>query len=824
MDGIFNSGFDTIVTPSNTRVYSFDSFTLETNTEARNVRDIESILGAFSEPISLESLQVSSLQQALQLIGTDGNFRINFDKQNLTSYAFYGSLRNRFTIAIQNILSNFPGSLFIQNRVNGATKLNVLNYNYNSDSNLSTFDIPASCVQNLYFLDYDQTALTIGENNTKNVAMNFNLYEIFRPDTNTTFEILNYTPPPTRTTGSISIICRGNVFPEIISPSTTLSIAYHIKPIDSVLGAFIQSLDSLEQHFFDRDGDGNYVFRYKEPRETETGRINFLTLSLIWPRTDGYNLDLNTTEYSTFLNDLLVKVADVYDRERTNIIARKFVADGVREFGDESGKFEALLAIYGYNFDQIKNAIDSIAYGYTVSYDKVNNIQDRLIKDLARTLGLTPLNINTGLDLVTSFGRQNDLSDSQIPVELDLELWRRIVINLAFLFRRKGTAKAINFLIRLIGLPDALIEINEFVYVAENKLDSDTLNTLFSGASISSQIASDVEGYPRTLQHNSDYYFQSRGGWYQNIEVLRDVTDPQQIHTGNYDRGQSYFKPFEDAGFTLNRFVDNKKSWVRYESASTRIDVDRNINYSIDDERLVLNNKEIEVSIDPARAIENAVYTFNKVTDYPVSSTGYTGRSYPNNLNTVINVSDYSFAEYLDLVSSEFILARNRKVIFDTNGGSYPTLRQLYRDYLVAASPNGLDYESTRGFVESLEEYWIELLVQFIPSTTIFLGSSVTYRNTIFDVQKFRYKRGINDGSEFQSTQELETSLVEVKPIQITSLFTKNSEGVLSSFEFGNQEQALGACIVNNNVSVNGKAISITGWTQMQITNNPQFC
>jgi hypothetical protein len=42
-------------------------------------------------------------------------------------------------------------------------------------------------------------------------------------------------------------------------------------------------------------------------------------------------------------------------------------------------------------------------------------------------------------------------------------------------------------------------------------------------------------------------------------------------------------------------------------------------------------------------------------------------------------------------------------------------------------------------------------LLQLIPATTILECQGTTYRNTVFQRQRFVYKEGINDGSEFQN-------------------------------------------------------------------------
>jgi hypothetical protein len=97
----------------------------------------------------------------------------------------------------------------------------------------------------------------------------------------------------------------------------------------------------------------------------------------------------------------------------------------------------------------------------------------------------------------------------------------------------------------------------------------------------------------------------------------------------------------------------------------------------------------------------------------------------------------------MKIVVSELIDVKTRKVI-----GSYPTLRQLYDKYLDYVSDgcstcpdsSKYNYVDLKTFSELIGNYWIDLVEQFIPATTIW-GSTNVYRNTEFDAQKFKYKK-----------------------------------------------------------------------------------
>lgn len=68
-------------------------------------------------------------------------------------------------------------------------------------------------------------------------------------------------------------------------------------------------------------------------------------------------------------------------------------------------------------------------------------------------------------------------------------------------------------------------------------------------------------------------------------------------------------KPF---GFELQKVVDNKKSWVSTQEFDSRqfLLPWRNTEYDINDHRLAINTKEIDLNIDPAKAIEGDVFNY----------------------------------------------------------------------------------------------------------------------------------------------------------------------------------------------------------------------
>ena len=97
-----------------------------------------------------------------------------------------------------------------------------------------------------------------------------------------------------------------------------------------------------------------------------------------------------------------------------------------------------------------------------------------------------------------------------------------------------------------------------------------------------------------------------------------------------------------------------------------------------------------------------------------------------------------TFNNFTELISSEFIDVKNRQTI-----SAYPTLRLIYDRYLSPTNcynkSNGFNYNSMDLLTQSIGTYWVDIIEQFVPSTTLW-GSTFVYRNTIFDTPKYKYK------------------------------------------------------------------------------------
>ena len=540
----------------------------------------------FAQPVTLNDLNITTTQTSTMI---DNNLKLvlNIDESDIFNYTLFGSLREHIKSSVKKVIRRWPGSLYMNKNASGTTRYTAIEYVYDETTNSSRFMVPVPHINNKFNINIKNSPdLNQSSSGVKLMAQEYYQYVLRYPIRVGTGSTINATPgafsshqefPVLAFTGTsdsnpnyIHFRVTGNPFtgatPYAIGGHAPVAENFHIKPSNKVVESFFTSLQGLDRFLLNRDKYPIYTSEFTIPVETDSGAYIDKIKKFTWSISDGYNIDINTVSYGMYLEGLL-SVADSYDNYKTDLVSRFFVTDAIKEFDTGERKVQKLLRIYGREFDEVKKYIDGLAFATRVSYDKNDNIPDKLVKNFARTLGFETIDFIDQTDLLESFfgGTQTPVfsgtSVGMTPVEFDIELWRRLVINAGYLFRSKGTRKVIEFLLRFIGAPKSLIEFNEYVYTVKGKLD---INRVTSDLSLlvnseggggfddeetdQNAVAGvnldiypiDDEGYPSPLDNSDTYYFQNNGGWYRETNFI-GANNP---HIGPYDGGQDYFNKF----------------------------------------------------------------------------------------------------------------------------------------------------------------------------------------------------------------------------------------------------------------------------------------
>jgi len=606
--------------PSET-IFSFGRFAVTSNFDGRTPIDYTNQLSSFVRPVTLETMGVSDTQSEI-LHNYATNAVLNLDKSDLNTFVRFGSAYEFLRTSIENIITNYPGSIFMNSQIFVGGNTTFTNFSYDNITDTSTFQIPINSIVNKFGLAYNFGNVSVPDGVLlKNLNLSFEKYVVWSASNSTgnSYSVIGFTG---YTGTSLYLKVSGNPFPTVTGTSANLD--FHIKPNNAVFEEFRALLTDYQKYIVaQRDGTNGFKFVLKDPTLLEDGTIVYNDALMSWSTGDKYNIDIDTPNYRKFL-EIVLTIGTKFDAIKTDLIARFLTPASLKTYDlTEEGKMTKLLRIYGEEFDQLRQFIDSLVNINRITYDKINNIPDQLIKNLSRTFGWNYFSLVNENELVESFltidDAERNLNTDLLPAEIDIELWRRILLNTNYFWKSKGTRDSIKSMFLLIGIPEPFINITEYVYTVEGKINPNSV-TLSQADFPSNSLPYDNSGYPVAPLEIPEFYFQV---------------------SGDTDSGQAYMNVFRKAGFRLTQTVDNKKSWIEA-GAATRVD-NTTPQYYQADSKLILNTKEVDVALDTARGIEFDVYDYIKNVDFPANSSGFTLPFSYVNISLGVSASQVTF-------------------------------------------------------------------------------------------------------------------------------------------------------------------------------------
>ena len=776
-------------------------------------------VGAFSEPMTLDSMNIEDLAESRRIMATQFRVYPNYDVSQVLNFSMYGALSKRFSVSVLKIINYFPASIDVlfnnTSFVTGATAYDIA---YSSVEDETYFKVDVDRFNNPFDIDYSLSASTNLSVRELEVSPYRNLYNTYLDyciaftndqGENNLFKVVGFTPSESLTSGYLEFYVQGSPFG---TGNTETYLNYVIRPNDFIVDkVFLEAFDEVEKFLVNRLITPEYTATFQVPQQNEAGQFYTNNQQVTWPKDGLWNLDIRSFSFDDYLTQLQ-DIAVNLDSFKTNLISRFLVSDSLKEFDTLGRKVEKIFQIYGRSFDEVKQFIDALAYMNSVNYNPENDIPSQLLVNLAQTLGWTsnfsPITEENFLESI--FGNTNTptypgYARALTPTEINYAFYRNLILNAAYLFKSKGTRRSVEFIMRLIGAPDSLIEYNEHIYLADQRINLDQFETQFaqiSGGTYVNEYPSyipgstykvkgqtftafttstvyedttirledypmDAEGYPKAPVDTESFFFQIGAGWYETTPQHRspdNVVVTGNVYTGqNYDiqtqlqpftYGQTYLDRFRDfpymtEGFKLRKIVDNNKSWLK-DDEKIRVSTqgDYNAYYFVDNEKLVLNVKNVDIFMNPGQGLTYAIWDTSRQYDYPIPESGLTvGYPVPGGVDwTYVDPKPKkkTFFEFSQTFWENMINVRNRQYITDGKTGGYPTLQSLWWKYIESGNAdvptNQYTYQKLIDYVEGIGPYWLKLVEQMIPATTIWNGG-IRYENSILQKQKFVYRR-----------------------------------------------------------------------------------
>ena len=719
---------------------------------------------AFSEFLTLDNLKQENNAPTTQDNVSTTKEKIKFRGSNDDAgKSLFGSLKSRLGVSVVNIIKKFPAAILIDtSSLTYSSEYTATNIVYDSITKTTEFDIDVLTLYNPFdiILSKPKGNKNLSpDNEIRNLYSSYKKYIIFYNEI--AYDVLNYTEP--NNANIIRFKVSGNPF----NNQTQITDSFLIRPNDGITEEFFNGLDDLESILLTRTTNPKYRAAFKVPRESYDGRSTEIVSEYItWPVTrDKWNIQIVGIDYETYLFNLDT-IADEIDDYKSNLVVRFLTSPQLYEFDTEDKKAESVFQLYGQSFDRVKKYIDNIAYMRNISYDGINNLPDILLKNLSNTLGLDTLNLFDEKSIEESLYKRINIQYSGLTigttlVEAEYEFYRRLLVNLAHIYKSKGTRKSLEFFLKFLGAPEPMIKLNEYVYDVKQLNNSlsvqndiqDLLNgvskdniitefdsvayeyttgqTIYSTTLTRNEYPVDDNNLPRQIKSSSiDAFFQKGAGWYNLTSDHRstDILDTESsVLTGrtktiktkpkNFTFGEEYFDlyrtlPGLDYGYDITSRIDNSQSSI--------LD-------NIDESKLILNRKNISVHLSSAQAIDYDIWKQSKNLQLSFGSA------------TLLPQTGVTFAEYVDTVLNQLITNTNT-IKYKNN---YIALEDVYNDYINQINNTGYtpyNHVFVNDFITQISPYWVHIIEQFIPSTTLWMGGNVI-ENSKLGRSKYKYKK-----------------------------------------------------------------------------------
>lgn len=718
---------------SSESIFTFGDYRIERSSEPDLLTNTPNNL-SFTPFSTLENMGVDDFNPKVYTSVQNNELRpVNSDPY---SYTYFGSFYTEIARSINNIIDTFPYAALAFDNFEGVTIYDYSeSFNNSTGQKTSSFKIPASVITNEGYVLFNSGS-PVG--NQVSLMTQTKLFEIQLSGATTaqteSFIINTYSYFP-GVSAYLEFEINGHLSSDAVIPftGTTSVLPVYIRPSRKRVTEYRMQQSRLERQLL---GEG--VF---DIPDIDDEKVDF-TYRIQWPRTiDGFNPDTRGNNFEQYKSNMLLLAGNT-DMDKTDIMIKTMIPENFIQFDTKTQIYQKLTSSYAKQFDEIKQFIDNIAYAHSISYNDQESVPEKFLIKLSNLLGWKLSSSFSEIDLF-EYLADDENPDQNSFAYYNVEMWKRILININWLYKRKGTRDALQFIFKLMGAPECLVVFDEFVYdIQQAIIDDGSVDTTAFPAQVSKANSRGFINYSA-----SEFVFQEGG-------------------PGRGD-GQKYINQWGPEFGPIKR-IDNIKVRV----GDTGFTGSENI----------VNTKEVCATLSPANAIECDVFHWYQqsgttwvwgTTVSPYFSGNTVPFEYQIDATEFVapeNITGMTFNEYMQFIYTSNIEPKNRKTnsqIHTVFG--YPELKKIYMNYYLMSYPqsNKLTIKKLEAFLGLMEVNFQDYLLQLIPATTILECQGTTYRNTIFQRQRFVYKEGINDGSEFQNAlpPDLRPPL---KPVQVT--------------------------------------------------------
>lgn len=189
----------------------------------------------------------------------------------------------------------------------------------------------------------------------------------------------------------------------------------------------------------------------------------YTSSSLSWPHLNETTKELSTSYNVETWYSVISELSNNYDTENPN-----YVLNNIPEFiinNEDNDQFLLFFTMIGQHFDNIYYYTKSIERSRGLGYKAKGGISDKLLFDVLKSFNWDAKNLAVDSKLWEyTFGlnSEGDVKNTTPAKQRTYDVWRRIVNNLPYLLKHKGTRRGIYALLSCYGIPSSNLSILEF--------------------------------------------------------------------------------------------------------------------------------------------------------------------------------------------------------------------------------------------------------------------------------------------------------------------------------------------------------------------------
>ena len=227
-----------------------------------------------------------------------------------------------------------------------------------------------------------------------------------------------------------------------------VSQASEAKKVLDIINSLIRGFDGFENFLYKSTNDLAY------PKTAEANPLTGLPY---------YKLRATTHAITIAWYNTLIDLSSEYDKYNPN-----YLVNNIPEFIKEdynNNDFLVFLDMIGQHFDILWVYINNLSKTKVLEHKQVNGFSNSLVHSLLESFGWNAKRaFNSELIWEYAFGTYKDgFQKYGMPLaDANDEVWRRILNNLPYLLKHKGTARAMKAIMACYGVPQSMLTIMEF--------------------------------------------------------------------------------------------------------------------------------------------------------------------------------------------------------------------------------------------------------------------------------------------------------------------------------------------------------------------------